>query len=399
MQLPPVRVSRFAFEAQAWRATFGVGAASRQFCLARVFRQRDPAFVDLLNELRVGRASPATCAALRATAARGLSAAHGIEPTKLFARNDQVDAVNRRKLSELPGAETTLCAKDEGDARRIQQCSYPSELLVKEQAQIMLLHNVDVKRGLVNGSRGVITAIERDPSGEVVAIPCKFTRGGHHVVRREEATVEEAGKVLASRTQFPLRLAWALSIHKSQGQTIDLLDCDLRGCFEDGQAYTAVSRAVDLERVVVRNFSPEIVLASKQCLDFDAGLRRGAAAVGSNDSQSQQKQGSLRFPNPNQPSKQQIQPEGRRFSPNPNTQPQQQMQSRESSCSTSPCQLQQQTLQRQIRDGSPRSQPVNSTNNISHTLTQEQRLRIEENRKRAMAIRMKRQQGLPLTSK
>ena len=97
-------------------------------------------------------------------------------------------------------------------------------------------------------------------------------------VKRDEATVEQAGKVLARRSQFPLRLAWALSIHKSQGQTIDLLECDLRGVFEDGQTYTAVSRATDLEHLVVRNFSPRVVKASAKCLAFDQRLRRGGAA-------------------------------------------------------------------------------------------------------------------------
>ena len=102
-------------------------------------------------------------------------------------------------------------------------------------------------------------------------------------MKRDEATVEEAGKVLASRSQFPLRLAWAVTIHKAQGQTINLLDCDLQGCFEDGQAYTALSRAKDLEHLVVRNFSPRVVKASAKCLAFDQRLRRGDAAPADDD--------------------------------------------------------------------------------------------------------------------
>ena len=278
MQLPPVKVSRFAFEADVWPTAFG----ANQFCLTRVFRQSDQSFVSLLNELRVGRASPATCATLQATVARGLGAIDGIEPTKLFARNVQVDAINKQRLLELRGATTTLRARDEGDVRRIEQCSYPAELHLRIGAQIMLLKNIDVEKKLINGSRGKVVAIQRK-DGQIDSIKCQFKNAGEWNVKRDDATVEEAGKVLASRSQFPLRLAWALSIHKSQGQTIDLLDCDLQGCFEDGQAYTAVSRASDLENLVVRNFSPRVVKASAKCLAFDQRLRRGDAAPADDD--------------------------------------------------------------------------------------------------------------------
>jgi ATP-dependent DNA helicase PIF1 len=278
MQLPPVKVSRFAFEADVWSTAFG----ANQFCLTRVFRQSDQSFVSLLNELRVGRASPATCATLQATAARGLGAVDGIEPTKLFARNVQVDAINKQRLLELRGATTTLRAIDEGDVRRIEQCSYPAELHLRIGAQIMLLKNIDVEKKLINGSRGKVLAIQRK-DGVIDSIKCSFLDAEEWNVKRDDATVEEAGKVLASRSQFPLRLAWALSIHKSQGQTINLLDCDLQGCFEDGQAYTALSRAKDLEHLVVRNFSPGVVRASSKCLAFDQRLRRGGAVPAADD--------------------------------------------------------------------------------------------------------------------
>ena len=81
------------------------------------------------------------------------------------------------------------------------------------------------------------------------------------------------------RSQFPLRLAWAVTIHKAQGQTINLLDCDLKNCFDDGQAYTALSRATDLEHLVVRNFSPRVVKASAKCLHLIPARRRGGATT------------------------------------------------------------------------------------------------------------------------
>ena len=94
-------------------------------------------------------------------AARGLGAVDGIEPTKLFARNVQVDAINKQRLLELAGATTTLRARDEGDVRRIEQCSYPAELHLRIGAQIMLLKNIDVEKKLINDSRGKVLAIQR----------------------------------------------------------------------------------------------------------------------------------------------------------------------------------------------------------------------------------------------
>jgi len=207
---------------------------------------------------------------------------NGVEPTQLFARNVDVDAVNKKKLMALPGAETPLMAQDDGEVWRIKDCSYPKELVLKPGAQVMLLKNIDVKAKLINGSRGRVVAIQ-EKGGVIDSIKCIFAHAGEWNVKRDDATVEEHGKVLASRSQFPLRLAWALTIHKSQGQTIDLLDCDLRGCFDNGQAYTAVSRATDLEHLVVRNFSPRVVKASAKCLEFDQRLRRGGAAPADDD--------------------------------------------------------------------------------------------------------------------
>ncbi|KAH8045978.1 PIF1-like helicase [Aureococcus anophagefferens] len=249
-QLPPVRVTRFAFEAESWRGAFG----ARQYCLSAVFRQRDAGFVSLLNELRVGRASPKTVQTLEATASNELKDGD-IEPTKLYATNAQVDRLNASRLDALTGAPETLRARDSGQADRFVQCQWPEELVLKPQAQIMLLHNTDVASGLCNGSRGVVVGFERDAkSKRVTGVRCRFARGGVHVVERESTSVYEGDAQIASRSQFPLKLAWAVTIHKSQGQSIDLLEVDLRGCFEYGQAYTAVSRATSMDRLRVVNF-------------------------------------------------------------------------------------------------------------------------------------------------
>jgi len=274
-QLPPVRVTRFAFEAESWRGAFG----ARQYCLSAVFRQRDAGFVSLLNELRVGRASPKTVQTLEATASNELKDGD-IEPTKLYATNAQVDRLNASRLDALTGAPETLRARDSGQADRFAQCQWPEELVLKPQAQIMLLHNTDVVSGLCNGSRGVVVGFERDAkSKRVTGVRCRFARGGVHVVERESTSVYEGDAQIASRSQFPLKLAWAVTIHKSQGQSIDLLEVDLRGCFEYGQAYTAVSRATSLDRLRVVNFDASGVKAHPTVLNFHAALTGDLTAV------------------------------------------------------------------------------------------------------------------------
>ncbi|KAH8073290.1 PIF1-like helicase [Aureococcus anophagefferens] len=274
-QLPPVRVTRFAFEAESWRGAFG----ARQYCLSAVFRQRDAGFVSLLNELRVGRASPKTVRTLEATASNELKDGD-IEPTKLYATNAQVDRLNASRLDALTGAPETLRARDSGQADRFVQCQWPEELVLKPRAQIMLLHNTDVVSGLCNGSRGVVVGFERDAkSKRVTGVRCRFARGGVHVVERESTSVYEGDAQIASRSQFPLKLAWAVTIHKSQGQSIDLLEVDLRGCFEYGQAYTAVSRATSMDRLRVVNFDASGVKAHPTVLNFHAALTGDLTAV------------------------------------------------------------------------------------------------------------------------
>jgi ATP-dependent DNA helicase PIF1 len=91
-------------------------------------------------------------------------------------------------------------------------------------------------------------------------------------IGREDFTIEAGGKEVAKRSQLPLKLAWAISIHKSQGMTIDCLEVDLRGCFEYGQAYVALSRATAFEQLRVLNFEPQQVKAHPKVVEFYRSL-------------------------------------------------------------------------------------------------------------------------------
>ena len=290
LQLPPVSkgggpdADFFAFEASAWRRCF-----PEQRVLTKVFRQRDATFVDILNELRVGKLSNRSAALLRKLKHTDLSpwTREGVEPTRLNCYNADVDRINDAALARLHAGGDglrTFDAQDSGAEPYLgslrKNGAFPERLQLKVGAQVMLLVNLDVEAGLVNGSRGVVTGFaseqgKKDASlrtEDVTGVVVKFTTGRTQTIARDVKAIEEGNVQKAKRAQFPLRLAWAISIHKSQGQTLDLLEVDLRGCFEYGQAYTAVSRATSMDRLRVLNFDLAGVKAHARVVRFHDDL-------------------------------------------------------------------------------------------------------------------------------
>ena len=257
--------------------------------LTKVFRQRDATFVDILNELRVGKLSNRSAALLRKLKHTDLSpwTRGGVEPTRLNCYNADVDRINDAALARLHAGGDglrTFDAQDSGAEPYLgslrKNGAFPERLQLKVGAQVMLLVNLDVEAGLVNGSRGVVTGFaseqgKKDASlrtEDVTGVVVKFTTGRTQTISRDVKAIEEGNVQKAKRAQFPLRLAWAISIHKSQGQTLDLLEVDLRGCFEYGQAYTAVSRATSMDRLRVLNFDLAGVKAHARVVRFHDDL-------------------------------------------------------------------------------------------------------------------------------
>jgi ATP-dependent DNA helicase PIF1 len=158
---------------------------------------------------------------------------------------------------------------------------------------VILLKNLDVEAGLVNGSRGTVIAFvdaakeegddEDEKGGSAASVSSEklpmieFLNANDGTILtkqigREDFTIEQGGREVAKRSQLPLKLAWAISIHKSQGMTIDCLEVDLRGCFEFGQAYVALSRATSLQQLRVLNFEPQQVKAHPKVVEFYRSL-------------------------------------------------------------------------------------------------------------------------------
>ncbi|KAG7256491.1 hypothetical protein CRUP_021001, partial [Coryphaenoides rupestris] len=257
LQLPPVSKGKekalFCFQARSWRKVIQVNME-----LTEVRRQTDQAFISLLQAVRVGRVSEDVTARLMASAYHKIER-DGILATRLCTHKDDVELTNDNKLQQLPGSVHVFEATDSDPSlvKTIDAQSPVNRILqLKVGAQVMLTKNLEVQRGLVNGARGVVVGFEPGKPG----LPrVRFLCGATEVLNRERWMFKSGGGLYLSRQQLPLKLAWAISIHKSQGMTLDCVEISLARVFESGQAYVALSRAKTLEGLRVMDFDPRVV--------------------------------------------------------------------------------------------------------------------------------------------
>ena len=180
-----------------------------------------------------------------------------------FPRNADVKTLNNQKLFNLPGQPLSFCAVDAGPRREmLSSVLLPALAEFKVGAKVICVANLP-RQGLCNGSFGVVTAL--DPSQIIV----DFTSVGQRIVKPFTHRIELDGQVVASRTQMPLILAWALSIHKSQSMELDEAVMDLSACFADGQTYCALSRVRTLEVVHLLGFSRRSIKASALAMAYE----------------------------------------------------------------------------------------------------------------------------------
>lgn len=273
-QLPPVskgeKKTRFCFQSSAWKE-----CVNYNFELIKVHRQKDPKFVELLNRIRVGSVTEEIAGILRATSRQKIER-NGILATRLCSHIREADEINTSQLESLTGKEKTFIAQDSDEnMSKIleQQLPVPGKLILKVGAQVMLLKNINVSSGLVNGARGVVVKfVEGTP---VV----QFRSGEQHHATMEKWTIKGTGGGLIHRKQIPLKLAWAFSIHKSQGLTLDCVEMSLARVFDAGQAYVALSRAQSLDSLRVLDFNSQQIWADRNVLEFYKTFRRNLHEV------------------------------------------------------------------------------------------------------------------------
>lgn len=240
--------------------------------LTKVYRQTDSAFVSILDSIRVNQTSPQFLNELNKRFIPDFEPKNNDYYITLASKRDIVDYKNERELQALDGDPITYVGKIEGEFNQ-NSLPNPLELELKRDAQVMFIKN-DPERRWVNGTIGRVEALDEDgilvylEDGKEVLVEKAVWRNIRYEYNQKENKIEEVE--LGHYLQYPLRLAWAVTIHKSQGLTFDKVIVDLgSGAFAGGQTYVALSRCTSLEGLVLKTkISPRDVFVKPEVLAF-----------------------------------------------------------------------------------------------------------------------------------
>jgi ATP-dependent DNA helicase PIF1 len=268
-QLPPIN-TKFVFESPMWEQTINTIVF-----LDTIYRQKDPIFQKILNEIRIGEVSDETDRILKTRIGLDFSK-EVIQPTKIFTRRDIVDFVNKENLDKLTGETVTYKSITKGkvntDAiknaikKMDSNSQYIEELKLKIGSQVMLITNLDQDSGLVNGKVGIV----KECKATYVLVQFK---GNEYSTEIKYAEWKVEGYETVSRNQIPLILAYAITTHKSQGATLESAYIDIgRSVFEYGQAYVALSRVKSLEALYLHDYDRKAIRAHPKVVEYYKSL-------------------------------------------------------------------------------------------------------------------------------
>jgi len=294
-QLPPVGdrdepdTQRFCFESDDWNSVFHRDC---QIQLIKIFRQTDDVYSTILNQIREGKIKRKSNDLLLQYVGRKLDANLVAEPTKLFPTKNKVENINNTKMSELKSEEKSFNIKYLKDLEmtkndRLRRLEFSDKdiqveldflagnlicdthLILKVGSQVMCIINIQSDTGIevCNGSQGIVTGF-----CEVTGCPrVKFNNGIDRLMMRHIWASDKIPGIGVS--QVPLILAWALTIHKSQGATLDAAEIDVGcGIFECGQTYVALSRVKSLQGLYLTSFDATKIRINKKVKEFYESL-------------------------------------------------------------------------------------------------------------------------------
>ena len=289
-QLPPVgnkdepETTKFCFESSLWLNTFKM---VDHVTLYKIFRQTDPIYQRILNQIREGRLKRSSNELLLHNVGRQIEENCLIRPTKLFPTRNKVDYINVSEMNKLNGEEYEYKVKYHHDLEmsaneKITRIGYTKEQIhtellylqgnlrcdetikLKIGAQVMCIVNIQLDNGdiICNGAQGIVIDINKQ------GLPIVRYKNGYQMTMSYHVWASELIPGIGV-SQVPLILAWALTIHKAQGSTLDIAEVDAgSGIFECGQTYVALSRVKSLEGLYLSSFDAKRVRINKKVQEF-----------------------------------------------------------------------------------------------------------------------------------
>jgi hypothetical protein len=272
-QLPPIsrgfKEKRFAWQSPSWRAL------DLQTCyLEKKFRQDDDQLISILDDIRSGQISQNTHDILNSRLNKKLDI--DFTPTKLYTHNLDVDKINTQQLDILDEKQYTFEYKSEGAKSNIEKLFKSSlvqeSISLKKDAVVMFIKN-NPEKGYINGTTGVVINFSKEDKLPIV----RLANGYIVTVEYDDWTVEnDTGKITAKISQIPLKLAWAITIHKSQGMTLDAAQIDLSKTFEVGQGYVALSRIKNIDGLELLGFNDTALSVDPLILQIDPRIKQAS---------------------------------------------------------------------------------------------------------------------------
>ncbi len=269
-QLPPVvkntdsyqNSSVFAFTSTSWRESKPVVCY-----LTEQFRQDDDSLTSLLNAIRSGDIDEGHYEMLK----ERTTTPHVGDHIKLYTHNENVDLINQEAFKKIKGEVRSYEMITKGKTKLVESlknnCLAEEILTLKIGAKVICIKNAQ-DRSYVNGSMGEVVAFDNEGAPVIDLI-----NGRKVTIKADSWKIEEDGKVKAELQQLPIKLAWAITVHKSQGMTLDKAEIDLSRAFVSGQGYVALSRLTSLEGLYLKGFNSSALMVADQVKEADSTFR------------------------------------------------------------------------------------------------------------------------------
>lgn len=274
-QLPPVSKkgqAKFVTYSSVWKQL------KPKICyLTEQWRQRDSDYLKILNDIRNASVNSQTKRILKSRYQAEIKGS--LKATNLYTHNVDVDQENKNELAKINAKLYNFSMKSEGVNPLVKMlkksCLAPEKLTLKKGAPVMFVKN-DFNKGYVNGTLGEVI----DFSSNKPLVKTKDSK--KILVERKRWDIEEGGEIKAEIEQYPLRLAWAITVHKSQGMSLDAAKINLSRCFEPGMGYVALSRVSSLAGIKLLGLNKMALKVKQEVLETDHKFREKSKQIKEN---------------------------------------------------------------------------------------------------------------------